>query len=351
MFNKFKKKSIENAEKTKVVKVKKTEKEEKAYRLHKTSGLKILRIIFWCFLAFLMGRGVAAIIRPDQTKELLAQVQKAPEEIRKDIRKSEEIRSFAENFARQWLTYTKDGGEDLKTRLQGYVSANVLKVSDVFDLKIDSRVDYVSAYRMEQYSENHFDVYVQTNVVTITYVSNEDPNTQETTPVIPVYANTAYTLRIPLQVAKDGYVVEDIPLMVSDTSYYQVKEYDQEGVVGLEQLPEEQLPLIQEALTNFLTALYTEKQSVIDYYLDPEANKDQFCSLSGQNTFILVGITSLKAYKKEETDTLCILQYKIQDTKTQMTTIQQCNLVVDAASTKGRVYIKSLDTKTINIKQ
>ena len=311
------------------------------YKLRKTTGLKVLRFLFWFLLLLIAARGVISVVKPDKTEELVNQMKSVETGLFTEIKVFNEVKGFTENFVRQWATYAKDGETDFKRRISPYVVKEVRELPEIYDFKSMSTVQYVNAYRIENVADGHVNVYVEVKADTVQYSEEEimDDKGKSEKMVKEVQGTGEYVLKVPVRITDSGsYAVDGLPLIVSDSAFYNANGM-KSGVIELEEIQD--IKSIEEALTNFLTAYYTEKQSVIDYYLEPEADKSGFCSLSSGD-FVFQKIEDIKAYKKEN-DTLCVLTYKVQDEKTQSTILQKCYITVSMKD--GRVYIKKMDTK------
>lgn len=367
-------------------------KEKKArseeYIMKKNSGLKAARIVFWGMLIFFFVRGVLLIFRPDDSEQVRQTIENFRQEFGSYKDANEEVLGFAENFAKEYLTYEVKGESDYKKRLEPYVSSQILSLGDIVDMKENARVTYARAYRKEEYAPNRFDVYVLAEVeylsgeqtekapaVPVPAVSEEagtDPPPEElqeeesqqeltapviTPPVQPsvtvgtqeqgetivkIYRQT--TLKVPVFRTEEGaYVIESLPAFVVDArkdEAYSAKEYQGTGVA--EAVTKE----IQTSLGNFLGAYYEQDQSVIDYYLDKNADKEKFRSLQGR--FRLVQIDNLKCYQEEGADIICIVTFRIRDSMNEAVLRQQMNITVRKDG--SQYYVLDMNVRTGNLK-
>lgn len=339
-------KKREKEKKPKDLKIKKVE--EKEYIMKKTAHLKVFRIVFWVLLISVFFLGVKSIFKLN--------TQLDPEEIIKEVKveeskkpKQEEIFSFAENFTRQYVTYTKDGEDSFLARIKPYVSERILETQNIYDFKTASNANYVNAYRLEPYSETQFNVYVTVSASTVSFEEVKDKKKQETIKT-PKTFGANYTLKVPISITNKSYVVEDLPMIVSDSSYYGNKDYE----VKLMQSEEVKVDGLEESLMNFLKAYYKEDQTVIDYYLDAGADKTKFCSLIDTAIFNFEKITELKIYQAANgKDYICLVKFNLINKNTKGVILQQFNLIVRQDSSKGKqkFYIKDIEPRTNNIKQ
>lgn len=102
--------------KTKEKKVVKKEKDD-TYVMKKNTGMKILRALLWIILFFIFFRGVIQIIKPDKVSEISKIINEFKEEQKNNGDHEEELMRYAQDFVKEYLTYTKSGEEEFKKRI------------------------------------------------------------------------------------------------------------------------------------------------------------------------------------------------------------------------------------------
>lgn len=312
-------------------KPKKPKSEE--YIIKKNGLMKVFRFVFWGILLFIFVNGIIVLTRPDRTDEVRKMIEdfEAKYQTEKDF--NEEILGFAQNFAREYLTYTRSGESDFKERIKPYVSERIYGMSGIYDFKQSATAVYTKAYRKETYAPGQYDVYVMCTTAYTKIVENNE-GTEE------VESWDRSILKVPVSRSEQGYCIEDLPLFVEDTmkdTGYQAVEYYGTEIEN---------PKVKQALKNFLTAWYEQEQSVINYFLTEDADKSKFYGLLGRYEFI--DIDNVKIYQEEGSkDIICILKIKIKDIANESVILQEFNVTV--IENGDRIYIKDLNTKIVNL--
>lgn len=324
------------------LKLKKKSKEERPYVLKKTGGLKALRICFWGILLFLTVRGALDLARPDQTQKVREQVDRLESSMKEEFRRNTEILSFAEEFAREWQTYTEE--EEFKGRLAAYVVPEVLQQQGLHDFSGSSTVEYAKAYRIEEQMPGHYDVFVEVGYTYARTIAPEAEGTGAQAGQEQAVTEGGYVFRTPVQVTEEGkYIVEGIPMAVEDTSY--LSDSYQKEEIQLEELEN----IYQETITNYLKAYFGEEASVVEYFLSEDARqKKPLYGYREPGTVELLSVDQVKAYRRTEGEVLCLVDYRIRNTDTQETFLQQSNITLDD-SEAGRLYVKAMGTKIFNL--
>ncbi len=305
------------------------------YVMKKNAGMKILRIVLWTMLIFVFFKGVVSIFQRDKSEVVDQMIRDFKASYSQFTNQNEEVMSFAQNFAREYLTYTARGEEDYKSRLKDYVAANFFS-DTVSDFSASAEAIYVRAYRMEDYSDNQVDVYVQAEVEYTRRILQDGTTYTEEVTRQPV------TLKVPVYYSNGRYVVESLPLMVSDSVY--LKKYSPERYYGTS-LGDAEATAVKTSVTNFLKAYCEQDESVINYYLDSSADKDAFTGLDGRFTFS--DISDISCYQGEN-GIICLVSFHITDTGNNTQLLQKMNLTLRESG--GKYYIKTADTRTGNLK-
>lgn len=293
-----------------------------AYTMKKNTGLKVMRFVFWLMLIFVFGRGLYQIVRPQKETELRSLIETFKQEQQSIGDAPEEVMRFAEDFAKEYLTYKHSGEQDFKQRIGPFVTKRIYNMANIYSFKHAARATYVNAYRKEE-QNGTYDIYVNAEVA---YDKGEQGIE---------YGNS--TLKIPVQVSEFGYCVIGLPLYVQDnrldTTYTL-----QETTFGSE-IDNTKITL---AVNNFLEAYYEQDQSMINYLLTSDADKDNFIGISKRYTFIK--IEKLKAYQDVTTDSIrCIAKILILDSVNEEEIYQELNLTLIEKDDK--YYVKEINTK------
>jgi hypothetical protein len=308
---------------------------ENDYVIKRNGYLKILRVLFWGILIVFFLRGVVVSLQPTDEQQVKETIDNFKREFAAFKGENEEIMAFAQNFAREYLTYSANGGDEHKSRLQPYISNRINSLSDITDFSGSATANYVQAYRKELYAPDQYDVYVLADVSYMTTQTDGGITTTVTT-VTPTY------LKIPVYAGNGGYIVEDLPVFVADSLL--MGNYSPRSV-SLARASDAEVAAIKTALLNFLTAYYEADQSVIDYYLSPAADKSTFWGLNGRYRFDR--LDALSCYALDSNEYLCLVGFFIKDGINDVGLYQEFNLLIRSEGT--RYYIKDMDTKTINL--
>ncbi len=311
-------------------------KEEPVYVLRQNKGMKVARIAFWGMLIFIFIRGVASCFQTDKEDVVAQMIQDFKADYSEFSNQNAEVMAFAQSFAKEYLTYQIRGEAEYKQRLTPYVTAAFLN-NEINDCKATARATYVEAYRIEEYSENQVDVYVLAEMEYESRILDEDGKTYTTE-----ISTSQIVLKVPVYMQDSLYIVESLPLMVTDSQLlagYKVPEYT--GTA----LSEDKTDKVTISVKNFLKAYFEQDDSVINYYLSGSADKEDFSGLDGRFSF--VEIETLHCYQEEGGDIICLVTFKIKDTENNVEMLQKINLFMQESG--GKFYINSMDTRTGNL--
>lgn len=310
-------------------------KNTKQYILRKSTGMKILRVIFWIMLVFVFFRGIITIFAPDKEEQATQMIADFKASYSNFTNQNAEVMSFAQNFVKEYLTYEVKGESDYKSRLKPYVSSNILS-GNMNDFTAAAKVTYVEAYKIEDYSDHQVDVYVLAEVEYSSRILEDDGQTYTTKTT-----SKKLILNVPVYYQNGTYIVENLPLMVTDTM--QAENYLAEDYYGTA-IAEEKAEAVEISIDNFLKAYFEQDESVINYYLSSSADKNKFIGLHGRFTYC--GIDAIRCYQ-DTGDIICLVEFRIQDTENGVKMLQKINLSVQESG--GKFYIKSMDTRTGNL--
>ncbi|MGN0327240.1 MAG: conjugal transfer protein [Lachnospiraceae bacterium] len=336
------KKGKKNPKKPKPEKPKKPKTEE--YVLKKNTGMKVLRIILWVMLVFIFFKGIISIFqKEDGIDEVALIISNFRQEFSDFKDENEELMSFAENFGREYLTYSIDQKDDYYSRISQYASSVVCNNTQLVDFKANATCLYINAYRKEEYAPNQYDVYVYAVVEYSRQILNEDGQTYSTETT---QAET--TMTVPIYSSGDGkYLVEDIPRYVTDTAVSNAV-YTQSNYGGTSINDETVIDTVSTSISNFLTSYYTAEQSVIEYYLSSTADKERFRGLQGRYEF--VKIDTLNCYYNADQSITAVVNFYITDTCNGALLYQEFNVLLKVDQDTGRYYILDMNTRSKNIR-
>lgn len=305
------------------------------YVMKKNTGLKALRIALWVMMGFVFFKGVLSCFQRDRADEASILIREFKASYSQFTGENEEVMSFAQNFVREYLTYAVRGEDDYKSRLKEYVADNFFNETTQ-EFTAAAEAVYVQAYRTEDYTEQQKDVYVLAEVEYTKRMLQA-----ETGSYTEEISRSPLTLKVPVYCSNGTYTVESLPLVVSDSVWgsYAAEEYFGTSVEDAD------AARIETSVDNFLKAYCEQAESVIDYYLDPSADKADFAGLNGR--FGYLGIRDIKCYQGAE-DIICIVRFEVQDTGNDTKLLQKINLTIQKSG--ERYYIKEMNTRTGNLK-
>lgn len=311
--------------------------EDEKYSLKKIRRFRVVRVILWVFVSLIFVRGTIASFRPDPNATVNQTIADFSSGLETEKKLDSEMLAFAENFAVEYMTYESGKESEYGNRLRRYAAETVTNQPFQFDDGASANVAYALAYKKQEYSEHQSDVFVQMSVI----YSNltKMPDGKYATEV----SSERTILKVPIAVNGDSYIVEDVPVFVNDNT--KIQGYEQVSYQG-DECTEGITSGINSALSNFYKSYYEDGQSIINYYLTPDADKSQFMGLNGRVTYH--SIESLRAYyiPKKTNEFIVITKVNVTD-KNGMIMTQNYNLNV--VWKDDRYYIRSMDTRTVNV--
>lgn len=308
------------------------------YVMRKNTALKIGRCAIWLLLSCIFLRGAITSLRPDPTAEVNRTIQDFKSELTQLKEADGEILAFAQNFAVKYFSYSSEGEAEYLDGLKQFASTTVTTGSGFkIPYGMSCRVLYANAYRKTQQSENQFDVWVSLLLEYTSKTQNEEGGyTTQTT-------EEETILKIPVLAIEGQYIVEDVPVFVNDSTT--LKSYASQPFRGTE-CDSNTRDAIRLSLTNFFTSYYRDKQSVINYYLSPSADAENFVGLNGRVAF--EKIHSMTACYKSEgisNQFVVLASVGVRD-KNGMSFLQNYHLEMEYRD--KQYYIQSMNTKTHN---
>lgn len=315
----------------------KKRKDLKDMKIPRDTGRKILRGGLWGTLAGLCVLGIWSLVKPDPAITAKRLIAKWNQEQSRSVN-AEEVMNFTNDFLKAYYTAEIDGKKQYLASLQMYASQEVLE-SPAFDFKSQSAVNYANSYRIEETGSPQVNVYATVSRTVTAFKSDESG-------MVSTEREGTYTVKVPVYIENGHYVVEDIPMIVSDTGYKQVPADYEEKKISKSEISDTKE--IKAQINNFLKAYYSNDQSLINQYLPEGADTMNFKAVSGMASYTFEGVDELKAYKNDDGSITCLVSFPLLDTQTQTALRQKFHLV--AVQKGAKVYIKQMDTKTINLK-
>jgi len=319
---------------------------DRLYKIRKTAFMTFFRVILWGFLAFIFLKGVIVSLRPDAAGEALKVVEGFKQELSGYKELDSELLAFAENFTVEYLTYVADDVNGYRERLTKYAVPYVANTAvNDFVIGSQSRTLYVNAYKKEAYTETQTDVYVLADIeYTTTEIIVKGMNEPSETVV---HTGTRQViLIIPVAYSQNRYIVEDLPVYTSDDM--KLNSYTPAEFLN-KQVDESTQAAVLSYLSDFFGAYYGEKQSIIDNYLAPTADKSRFTGLGGLLTFWKIDDVSKVYYPNDEDKTPLKALVTLTATDQIGNTVKQ-TYTVTVIERDGRYYVQQLETRINNIK-
>ncbi|HCC34539.1 MAG TPA: hypothetical protein DEQ02_02425 [Ruminococcaceae bacterium] len=311
---------------------------ERYIKPKKNIGKKILRTALWVILTFVFIRGIVSILRPDPISEVQRRADAFMQEQQETRNLEFEIESFAQNFAKEYLSYRSGEKQDYNDRVGPYVSSHV-SFSEGQEFKNTAEASYVQAYKLEPYNENQFDVFV---MATVDYTI---PQTASAGTEITFRTQREHSyLKIPVRVLGAGaYIVEDFPAFVAAPDGYSVSAAQFVGSDVDQSVNQE----IERVLQNFFVAYYGGNQTQIEYYLAQEADKAEFKGMDGRYKYIEISNLRSVVNPQNTSEILSLIEIAIEDINAQRHK-QRFNILLRREG--ERYFILEMDTKTVGIK-
>lgn len=311
---------------------------ENLYVMRKNTVLMIGRFFIWLFLGFIFLKGVIVSVRPDPTAEVNKTIQVFESNLNQLQGVDSEVLAFAQNFAAQYFTYEAGQEAAYAENLKAFASKAVTGAGYKFPYGSSCRVLYASAYKKDRVSESQYNVWVS---LTLEYTATNNTDAGG----YMVSTSQAQTIiKVPVMSVGGRYIVEDLPVFANDSLIldgYTVQPYSGQECDGATR------DAIRQSLSNFFAAYYHDKQSVINYFLAPSADPNDFIGLNGRVNF--ERINSINAYYKSEVQTnryIVLANIAVSD-KNGMILPQSFNLEV--LFKDKQYYVEKMNTKIHNL--
>lgn len=290
----------------------------KTKELNKGSIQRVIRIIFWTLLFFLILKSVVRDLGPKETFEI--------PEIKLEYQMPA---SVAESFVKEYLTYnvskTLDEKKDYEKRVYTYL-ADYVKLPTMMGLKADSKVENTFVYDIKKLKNKQYDVIVKADTV---YTFSEGQKKKRS-----IY------LKVPVAEKEGKFVVEDTPIIVPkiEKASINYKRYSEGDELDITKVNE-----VKEIMANFFKTYFMGKPSEIAYYMADGKPREGF-----NKSFEFLDIMDFRVHYLENLDSYkAIGEIKIKDVISNKEFLQNYN--IDLINKDGRWYIKSLNLRGGNI--
>ena len=165
----------------------------------------IAKLAIWTFMVFIIIRGVVVIVNPPKQiieKEIYV----------KNPAESDKVKAFAEQFSREYFSYTING-EDYKERLRKYTNLDFVNISS--DLRSNSEVLESNIYDIVVIDEEN-------SIVTVfCKVRKWNENIEET---------KDWYIEVPIQISGERCVVSDFPKFIKHTEIADIYNFKFKGM-------------------------------------------------------------------------------------------------------------------------
>ncbi len=282
---------------------------------------KIKRIVLWIVLTFIFIKGAISIAVPAPYKTIKKQVMTELENTQKSVSNINDAKAFAEAFISEFLTYKANEQEEYRARLEEYMTDAALTNIN-FSLVADSQVINSIAIKCSEVNSNQYNIDVQAKV-RYTDVTRD------------VY------IRVPLAQKDKRYVVEDLPMFISNPDKGEIETNILDGTL----VEPDVAASIKDTLVNFLKAYCEGTQTEIKYYLYKPELIDKIGAIGGNKKF--KSVDEVNAYEKGEKIKV-IVTYTVEDLNGQQFK-QNANL--DIKEKNQRYYIVNFEPRSVNLKE
>ncbi|SHK47455.1 conjugal transfer protein [Paramaledivibacter caminithermalis] len=292
-------------------------KDIKTTELNKGSIQRIIRLMFWTFLFFLLLKSVIGVFKPSEKIEI-------PE-----IKLEQQMpASVAESFVKEYLTYNISSSLEEKKEYEERVYtflADYVKLPTMIGIQADSKVENTYVYEIKKLKTNQYDVIVKADTV-YTFVDGQRKKKS-------IY------LKVPVAEQEGKFVVEDTPIIIPKVEKASIKyeRYSEGDELNITEAFE-----VKEIMANFFKTYCTGKPSEIAYYMDDGKPRAGF-----EKSFEFLDIMDFRVHYLENIGYKAIAEIKIRDVVSNKEFLQNYN--IDIVNKDGRWYIKGLNLRGGNI--
>lgn len=292
----------------------------------RTNALRtVLKILLWACLGLLCLKGAFGIMSggsiSDQREALSRYIESA--KMREELALG--AKSFAENFVREYYTFSGEARTDYAERLEKYLAKSV-EITEPAAGTVSASVQQASAIQIEFINDKEMNV----DVISSVKYNRKLEDTVETT-------KKELLIRVPVATDGEGrFAVDELPQIVPRMEKADITGTGRHTRAEIDPKEKERIKII---LTSFLKAYYEGNESELAYFLLPEFEMKH--GLAGIVSF--EKITSIRAYQVPETSEYAIdLNIQIDDTTQSL--LQHFFLTV-VRGADNKYYIKSITTR------
>ena len=287
---------------------------KKENKLKNLIPVKVARIIFWVILSFVMIRGVVTIVRPSNSNihDLDQNIRLA----KKEMNTENEASSFAESFAKEFLSFKQGQGEEYRKRLSMYLTPQALASINT-SLSGDVLTEDSNAIKVKKVDDSKYNVDIKTKTK---------------------YPNTTKDIFLSVHVVEnDGsYAIDEIPLFIAGPkiAYVEPKQMDGQSANG------NVSTAVEDMLNNFFKVYAEGADGEIAYYLN-----DPTIGLSGlKGAFKFKSLSEVKVYETSVADEYTVVaNYTVEDPQLKQDIKQK--IAMKIIKRDNRYYIKEFNIR------
>lgn len=270
-----------------------------------------LKIIFWSFMAFILIRGIVAFAYPP--KPIINEIKYVQARSETDT-----VKAFAEQFVREYLTYSQKDQSEYKRRIENY-TANQITVNNIIGW---SKVLEANVWSHRKIDESNAVVVIyaklqQGKEIGLDTGGEPEQSMQGSSALNEVqskveYINEVY-VKVPVKIRDDNScVVTDYPIF--EAHFEPWIDYYSDDYEKLKNPSDTITDEISTLLDNFFKIYDDGTKDQISYYM---LDSQKIKGFEGQYTFDRV--ETFEAYRLNESDTKLLVNAKI-STKDQLGT-------------------------------
>lgn len=301
---------------------------------------RVLRIIFWILIAFLIIKGAVSLLHRTSSDSVENVVQQKILQSEKQAQIRSEAAAFAEEFSEEYMTYKVGDTEGYQKRLSKYLPSYLSSTGLNISGKCDVQAVEATTISSDFYSENQVNVDVR---VKVEYLEKTDNSGSQNNNVSTQTSSQVYNdifLRVPIIQNGGKYIVEDMPMVIpsQDVATLNVKNYSGNTA-------DDENADIKVMLQSFLKTYCEGNDTELNYFMS-----DSKANIKGlKGSFKFKEIDDVKSFYMNDKNTYLVLcSYTVVDSNSSQEFKQ--DLHINVIKKDGRYYIKNFDTRSINLK-
>lgn len=287
---------------------------KKENKLRNLIPAKVARIIFWVILSFIMIRGVVTIVRPSNSN--IHDLDQNIRLVKEEMNTENEASSFAESFAKEFLSFKQGQGEEYRKRLSMYLTPQVLASINT-SLSGDVLTEDSNTIKVKKVDDSKYNVDIKTKTK---------------------YPNTTKDIFLSVHVVENNgsYAIDEMPLFIAGPkiAYVEPKQMDEQSANSTISTA------VEDMLNNFFK-VYTEgADGEIAYYLN-----DPTIALSGlKGAFKFKSLLEVKVYETSVADEYTVVtNYTVEDPQLKQDIKQK--IAMKIIKRDNRYYIKEFNIR------